>query len=595
MAGHDSEFPPAAFAMAGGGRGLAEKAAANPGPVKPARLPVCQNARVTRIHSVLCLAAGLLAGLLPAGPAHAQGAPPSPPIPPFEELEALGARIGTIRVDPQNIFDLSDPRENNAFFVLANRIHVPTRPEVIERALLFKPGDRVSRQVIDETERVLRANRSVYDVQIRPVAWRDGIVDVEVVTRDTWTLDLTARYSRSGGKNTAGIGLVEYNFLGTGWQVGVSQTSEVDRDGTQFLLHYGQALDGWTALHYEEGRYSDGGRRTASVTRPFYALDTRWAAGASWDDWDRTDSIYNAGDEVAQYRHRSQAAEAFGGWSPGLVAGWTHRLSAGVTMKDDAYGEEPGTVAPVPLPVDHKVRGPFLRYEVIEDRYVKLKNRDLIAKPEFFDMGLSATFQLTRASEPWGSSRSAWLYSASAGRGFALPWGHDLLASVKAQRQFASTGNPLSQAGFSLRYYAPQGSRAAFFAALSGDRLGDGGGAPDQLLLGGDNGLRGYPLRYQSGERRALFTLEQRYYTDWYLFRLMRVGGAVFYDVGRAWGGANQNAENGGWLSDAGFGLRLAFDRAAFGNVLHFDVAFPLDRAGGIEAVQFLVKSKATF
>ncbi len=564
-------------------------------PIKSALAPICHNSRVSRIHLRLRLAACLLACLPLAGHVRAEGAPASPPIPPIEELEALGARIGTIRIDPQNIFDLQNPKESNSFFRFANWLHIPTRPWVIERSLLFKSGDRVSRQVIEETERVVRGNRSVYDVQIRPVAWRDGLVDLDVITRDTWTLDLSGRYARSGGQNTFGIGIIEYNLGGTGVQVGVSQTSEVDRSGTQYLLHYGQALDGWTALHYEEGRYSDGGRRTASATRPFYALDTRWAAGASWDDWDRTDSIYNAGDEVAQYRHRSKEGEVFGGWSPGLVDGWTHRFSAGVTGQDDTYGEEPDTVAPAPLPVDHAVRGPFLRYEVIEDRYVKLRNRDLIAKPEFFEKGFNATLQVTRAVESWGSSRSAWLYSASAARGFTLPWGHDLFATVKGQRQIASTGSPLTQAGFSLRYYGPQSPRAAFFAGLSGDRLGDGAAAPDALLLGGDNGLRGYPLRYQSGERRLLFTVEQRYYTDWHVFQLMRVGGAAFYDVGRAWGGVNQNAENSGWLSDVGVGLRLSFDRAAFGNVLHLDVAVPLDRAGDIKAVQFLVKTKATF
>ncbi len=564
-------------------------------PIKSVPAPICHNSRVPRIPQRLHLAACLLAFLSLAGQARAQGTPPASPIPSFAELEALGARIGAIRVDPQNIFDLDDPKENNSFFRLANRIHVTTRPWVIERALLFKTGDRLSRQVIEETERVLRANRSVYDAQIRPVAWRDGVVDIDVVTRDTWTLDLSGRYSRSGGQNTGGIGLVEYNLAGTGVQVGISQNSEVDRHGTQFLLHYGQAFDGWTALHYEEGRYSDGGRRTASVTRPFYALDARWAAGASWDDWDRNDSVYNAGDDVAQYRHRSKAGEVFGGWSPGLVDGWTHRFSAGVTGQDDAYEEEPGNVAPSPLPVDHEVRGPFLRYEVIEDRYVKLRNRDLIARPEFFEKGFNASLQVTRSVESWGASRSDWLYSASAARGFTLPWGHDLFATVKAQRQLASTGSPLAQAGFSLRYYGPQSARAAFFAGLSGDRLGNGAAAPDELLLGGDSGLRGYPIRYQSGERRVLFTVEQRYYTDWHIFQLMRVGGAAFYDVGRAWGGANQNAENPGWLSDVGVGLRLSFDRAAFGNVLHLDVAVPLDRAGDIKAVQFLVKTKATF
>jgi hemolysin activation/secretion protein len=76
-----------------------------------------------------------------------------------------------------------------------------------------------------------------------------------------------------------------------------------------------------------------------------------------------------------------------------------------------------------------------------------------------------------------------------------------------------------------------------------------------------------------------LLTLEQRGYTDWYPFRLLRVGGAVFYDVGRAWGGVNQNAVNGGWLSDVGIGLRLALDRTAFANVLHADLAVPLERA----------------
>ncbi len=58
----------------------------------------------------------------------------------------------------------------------------------------------------------------------------------------------------------------------------------------------------------------------------------------------------------------------------------------------------------------------------------------------------------------------------------------------------------------------------------------------NQVLLGGDNGLRGYPLRYQAGERRAILNVEQRFFTDWYPWRLFRVGYAVFVDVGRVSG-----------------------------------------------------------
>jgi hypothetical protein len=508
---------------------------------------------------------------------------PSPPMPSFAQLESRGARIGTVTVESQNIFDLDDPSENNSLFRLANAVHVRTRPEVIRRLLLFKTGDPLTVQAIDETERIMRANHFIYDVVISPVSIHDGIVDIGITTRDTWSLDLTGRYARSGGTNTTAFGILDYNFLGTGTKLGLSQTSDVDRHGTEFIASYGQAFDGWTSLSYAQARYSDGDRASASITRPFYSLDTRWAAGASWDRWNRIESIYNAGDTTAKYRHRSEVSEIFGGWSPGLVRGWAQRISSGATVQDHSYEMQPGEAAPSTLPLDHSVRGVFLRHEVVEDKFVKLRNRDQIFRPEFFEMGFASSVQVTRSLESLGASRSAWLYDASISKGFRLDWGDDLLASAMLQRQIASTGNPLDRVGGTLRYFAPQTPRYSLYAAISGDRLGDGAAAPDQLLLGGDNGLRG------------LFTIEERAYTDWYLFRLVRVGGAVFYDRGRAWGGVNQNIVNGGWLSDVGAGLRLALDRAAFGNVLHADVAVPLERVPGIKAVQFIVKTQVSF
>jgi hemolysin activation/secretion protein len=133
-----------------------------------------------------------------------------------------------------------------------------------------------------------------------------------------------------------------------------------------------------------------------------------------------------------------------------------------------------------------------------------------------------------------------------------------------------------------------------YYAAISADAV-DNPDVPGPLEIGGDNGLRGYPLRYQAGERRVLFTAEARGYTDWYPFRLFRVGGAVFYDVGRAWKGENQNTVNPDWLHDVGFGLRLLSARTSKGNVFHADVAFPLVRDPTIDKVQFLFKTKVAF
>ena len=57
-----------------------------------------------------------------------------------------------------------------------------------------------------------------------------------------------------------------------------------------------------------------------------------------------------------------------------------------------------------------------------------------------------------------------------------------------------------------------------------------------QVLLGGDNGLRGYPLRYQAGEASRDPHVEERFFTDFYPWRLFRVGYAVFVDAGRVEG-----------------------------------------------------------
>ena len=514
--------------------------------------------------------------------------------PTLAELEAAGAVIRQIRINPQNIFDLADSNENNWLFRTANKLHIQTRPQVIENILLFKAGERVSKQKIEETERLLRTVRFLYDVDIKAIVVADGAVDIEVATKDTWTIDVAGQVSRSGGNNKTSFGLKEYNLLGTGLRLGFSRTSDADRKGNEFEISYPQAFDGRTIVSYAQAHLDDGKRKSAGIVRPFYSLDTRWAGGATWIDDDRIDTVYNAGETVGQYRHREKVAEVIGGWSPGLVNGWTQRYLIGWLSRDDAYLAEPGKAPPALLPVNHKMHAAFLRHELAEDQFVKVKNRDQIARPEFFRLGFFSQLQLTRALESFGSTRDTWLYSATVSDGFSFRSGHDLLVGGKVERRIASTGTPMTQVGAVARYYIPQGHNRLFYVALSGDRI-SGGGLPDQLLLGGDNGLRGYKSRYQAGENRAVFTLEQRAYTDWYPFRLLRVGGAVFFDVGRAWGGLNQNIANPGWLADVGVGLRIALDRAAFANVLHLDIAVPLNRAAGIKPVQFAVKTEVTF
>jgi outer membrane protein assembly factor BamA len=537
------------------------------------------------------LAIGLCAGGLGQ---RAAGADYGEPLPSFTELEAAGAVIGAIRVDPQDIFDEADPRENYGIYRLANVLHINTRESVIRRQLLFRSGERVSQRVIEETERLLRANSYLYDVSIRPVALRQGVVDIEVRTRDTWTLQPGASYSRGGGSNTGGLSLEEKNFLGTGVSVGVATSSSVDRSGEEFEIQHNQVFGSWTTFNYKYADFSDGSAESVALARPFYALDARWALGGSAATFDRIDSLYSEGDIAAQYRHQQTASQVFAGWSRGLVEGWVQRYSVGIGYQEDLYLVEPGRQPPAQLPADETLVYPFLRYELIEDNYVKVVNRDKIGRAEYFALGWSASAQIGRSSTGLGATRDLWLYSGAVNKGLRFEHGGELLASLSLSGQYADGRGERQYLGASARYYLQHGSRNVFFVSASADALRNPYAA-DQLLLGGDNGLRGYPLRYQSGDQRALLTLEERVYTDWYPFRLFRIGGAVFYDIGRAWGGDYQNSVDAGWLQDVGFGLRLSIDRSSSGNVVHLDVAFPIDSEGDIKKAQVVVKTYANF
>jgi hypothetical protein len=515
-------------------------------------------------------------------------------VPSFAELQDAGAVVGRITINNQNVFDLDDPKENNFLFRTANTLHIKTRPEVIQQALLFHSGEPVSVRLIEETERLLRCHGYLYDVSIRPVAYHDGVADIEVTSHDTWTLEPGLSFSRAGGANSGGISLKEGNLLGTGIAVGVSRTSDVDRSGTDFSIDYDHAFDGWTRIGYSIGTLDDGERQTATLVRPFYSLDSRWAAGVVATKDNRIESTYDAGQIVNQYRHRQQSAEVFGGLSSGLVERWTQRYSVGLAYLDEKFAREPGLVAPAALPPDQTLAAPFVRYELIEDDFQVVKNRNQIARAETVAMGLHAQVQVGRAFQAIGSTRDLWLYSASVAKGFQVRPKDTLMTSGSLSGQYGEGRVERLFLGGGAQYYRPQSERALFYASISGALLRNPQ-VEDMLLLGGDNGLRGYPLRYQAGNQRALLTLEQRVYTDWYPFRLFRVGGAVFFDVGRAWGGDLRNTGNPGWLSDAGFGLRILSCRSAFGNVLHADIAFPLNADSNIQSVQFLLRSRATF
>jgi len=518
----------------------------------------------------------------------------TPGIPSDAELEAAGAAIGEIVIDNQNIFNLEDPKDDVKLFRLANHLHGRTRKSIIREQLLFKSGERYSRRLIDESERILRGNAYFYDAWIRPVAYHDGQVDLRVTTRDVWTFNPGFNFGRSGGTNSTGVQLEEINFLGSGASVKLEHTTDVDRTKSLVEVSDMHAFGGFTAVDVNYANSSDGRLRDFTLNRPFYALDTRWAGGLSGRDDIQTDSLWDRGQVIDQFRDQHEFVQLYGGWSNGLHNGWVRRFSSGVTYDERRFQPVSTWTGVTAIPQDQRFLYPWVQFGLVEDRYLKFFNHDQIARTEDFYIGTTASVRVGWADSTLGSSRSALMLQSSVGRGFSNGGISTLLLASDFSGRLEKGALVNGLLDGSVRYYLEQGRNWLFFTTLAASRgwrldLGN------QILLGGDSGLRGYPLRYQDGTARALWTLEQRFFSDWYPFRLFRVGAAVFFDMGRTWGNAPLAAPSLGLLKDAGFGLRFGNARSGLGNIVHVDLAFPFNGDTSIKRVQFLVQTQQSF
>jgi len=516
-------------------------------------------------------------------------------LPSDAELEAAGAVIGRIDIDTRNIFDESDERESNGLYRLANRLHIRSKRSSIKAQLLFASGDRYSARKLAETERTLRLLTYIYDARIVPISYADGTVDIKVITWDVWTLSPGVSFGRAGGSNSTNFNLQDTNFLGWGKSLQVSHGSTVDRTSDTIAWTDPNVFASrWTStLMYVDS--SDGSQRSLLVTHPFYSLDAPWSTKISASSYDRTISRYNLGDIVDQFNDDEASYELSGGVSSGLIDGWTRRFTFGMRYDRNLFLPTPTTATPArQLPPDRTLSYPFVGFDFLQDKYAKVGDENQIGRTEDLYFGTEVSGEVGLSNGVFGADRTAVMLAAKALRGIEITKLQQLFltSDFSSRVEDGRFRNLIADAGG--KYYWRWRPDWLLYASLSGTVTSSLD--PDmQLLLGGDNGMRGYPLRYESGTSRALFTIEQRFYTDWYPFRLVRVGGAIFGDIGRTWGSGVIGNSDPGTLRDVGFGLRLGNTRSGLGNVLHIDFAFPLDNIAGIQKFQFLVQTMQSF
>src|SRR4030095_11675311 len=97
-------------------------------------------------------------------------------------LEATNARVRSIDMEVDNVFDTSIPEESAWLYRSGNQLHLLTQEDTIRSRLLFLEQEPFSLQKVQETERLLRGQQYLYDAWVVPTCYHaeDDSVDLKV-------------------------------------------------------------------------------------------------------------------------------------------------------------------------------------------------------------------------------------------------------------------------------------------------------------------------------------------------------------------------------------------------------------------------------
>jgi outer membrane protein assembly factor BamA len=506
--------------------------------------------------------------------------------------------IGDIKISNLPVFDLENPDENNALYRFANRWHINTKTSRISQKLLFKEGDEFSQATMDESARLLRDEKFLYDADIRPTRLCQDEVDLEVITRDVWSFTPELSFKRSGGDNEFRLGVRDTNVLGTGTQLAMLYKRDIDRKSTEFRYRDKNFRGSRKEARLTVADNDDGWRQTARLELPFYALDSRNAWLLGLERFKRIDTQYELGEEVSEVEQKAQEYSASYGWSNGLKDGVANRWSLGYSFKQLEFSPGEEFLPPLYFPIDKKLSYPFFVYERVEDKFTTSSNYDQIHRTEDLYLGQNFRFKLGLASKALGSDQDRMVIQGGLSGTLAYNGDHWLTHQFdwEGLLNLETDKSEDVLVEYSLRYFIPQTSHRSFFASLLAT-YSHNLNANQKVSLGGESGARAFDNRYQNGSRRWILNLEERMYTDIHLFNLIRVGWAIFIDVGRAWDPDQSDGLQDKYLADYGFGLRLSSSKADAGSVMHVDLSFPMTNKNepGVASSQVSVTLKDHF
>ncbi len=469
-----------------------------------------------------------------------------------------GLPVVAVAIEAGEVFDTTRPEENHWPFRWVNALHIRTREGVIRRELLCSQGSAFDPLLVEESERNLRALGIFQDVRIEAEAVEGG-VRLLVHTEDRWSMRVLADVAKEGDIYRVRLGLENINFLGRGSVFGGNVVASNDVDAVQLFAGERRLFGSrWNAA-YGYGSDDLVVANEATLVRPYFSELVHWTADLRFRSIHGDRRFFFDGALADTLDLDESIAEGFG-------AGHAHgevrtRLGLLYSRRD------------VSRVLDAHQAAVGLCWGAMQRRFRQVRNVDRYGTSEDIASGWSVQAGAGADLRALGADddRPLWRLDAT----YARFLGDRGLLGVQFRHHSFYDAGEIENGRVELDLYGfqqwpPRQSLAWNLGAAALLR------EPEYLrfAIGGDNQVRGYPARFDTGTRLCYAHLEHRVFTP-VRFLFLGFGAAVFVDAAQAWE-IDEPFRLAGTHLGGGAGLRIGNPKSG-ASVFRLDFAFGRD------------------
>lgn len=533
--------------------------------------------------------------------------------------ETWTGKVRSIQLEIKDAFEGTTVHSEaeQSLYDIGNKLHYESRPGTIRRRLLFSEGDTITKGMLLETEKSLRTEEFLADAIIEAMTWNDGTVHIKVTTYDQWTAVPGVSLQRLGGEWIYWFGPVESNLVGTGQRLGFFVGHDQFRD-TKWLDYNNSALfpqrlrlsahaAGFSSPNSDlissgpSALTSDGYSVLVSLSKPLETRTDRYAFHASVSAVKYSEYVYfdanrfkdlkpSLADSLQGFAHILERFNLVATHDLDLSAtrsfGYNTKLNLSSTFnRHDRYNDgttDTNRYLNHALPIDPSAMTPDVRMDylvgmslsVYQYNYKTVQNFNNLKWSETLETGWRISSKIALNQKWMGANNSNFYLSHSAVynntfcNSIFMNTGGSLYYFVAADGKlddgFASAQSEFQWKPVSLTSSIFSVAWSNYFASEKAQ----------QLLLGEDNGLNGFPNLYYAGQARILMEAEQRFFPNYELGTLVPAF-ALFINAGNTFSGYS-DFDPGQLHYSVGFGLRLGASKSVQKVVNHFNLSWPV-------------------